>query len=193
MKRRLGPSDTLFPVPAALVVSGSLENPNVLAVAWIGIVSSSPPALAMSLRSGRHSLQLIRETRDFTVNIPSAEYFKEVDYCGLTSGRKHDKFKDMHFTAVPSHIVGPPLITECPYNIECKVIGETLLGDWVVIFGEIVETHIDEDKIDESTGMIDVSKVNPLVYCATIREYWDLGKRLGKGFHAGHELMDGQR
>jgi hypothetical protein len=54
-----------------------------------------------------------------------------------------------------------------------------------VVFAEVVETYVDEDKIDPATGRMDISKIQPLVYCATIREYWDLGRRLGKGFQAG--------
>jgi len=43
VKTQLGPSGILFPVPASLVVSGSLEEPNSITVAWIGMMSSSPP------------------------------------------------------------------------------------------------------------------------------------------------------
>jgi len=73
--------------------------------------------------------------------------------------------------------------------MECKVQNEVEVGEYVVLFGEIVETHIDEDKINKPNMKIDISKVNPLVYCATVREYWELGKKLGKGFHAGKELL----
>ncbi len=76
------------------------------------------------------------------------------------------------------------------FNLECRVVvQETELGDWAVIFGEIVETHTDTDKLDPVTGKIDVSKIDPLVYCATIREYWNLGTRLGCGFSAGKDLV----
>ncbi len=49
----------------------------------------------------------------------------------------------------------------------------------LVIFGEIVEISIDSDKIDHN-NKIDIEKVNSLVYCARIREYWELEKRLEK-------------
>jgi hypothetical protein len=58
-----------------------------------------------------------------------------------------------------------------------------------VIFAEILETHVDADKLCGDTGKIDVSRIDPLVYCATIREYWSLGARLGFGFNAGKELV----
>jgi len=76
MKGRLGPSDILFPVPAALVASGTPEKPNLLAVAWIGMMGSTPPILAISLQKKRHSLAIIRNAKDFTVNIPTSKQFK---------------------------------------------------------------------------------------------------------------------
>ncbi len=73
--------------------------------------------------------------------------------------------------------------------MECIVVHTLDLGEWTAIFGEIAETHVDEDKVDQITGNIDISKVDPLIYCATIREYWRLGKRIGKGFNAGRHLQ----
>lgn len=189
MKTRLGPSDILFPVPAALIATGSLDNPNLVTIAWIGIMGSKPPILAISLRKSRYSLDTIHRTGEFTVNIPTAEQFREVDYCGLVSGRSSRKMLNCGFTALPSAYVDAPIIKECPFNLECKVIRKTEFGDWIAIFAEIVETHIDAEKLDEN-GKIDVSKINPLVYCATIREYWSLGEKIGLGFNAGKGIGD---
>ncbi len=189
MKRRLGPSDILFPVPAALVASGTREKPNLLTVAWIGMMGSDPPMLAISLRKGRHSLGIIRGSKEFTVNIPSAKHFREADYCGLVSGRKHNKFHDCGFTAVPGAVVKAPLVEECPFNLECRVVQEVEFGAWTVLLAEVVETHVDVEALDPVTGRIDVARVDPLVYCATIREYWSLGERLGLGFEAGKGLV----
>ena len=190
MKRRLGPTDIIFPVPAALVASGTLSCPNLLTVAWIGMMGSDPPILAISLKKSRYSLGIIRKEKEFTVNIPSAKHFREVDYCGLVTGRKRQKFQDCGFTAVPACVVKAPLVEECPFNLECKVLQDIEFGDWVVVFGEIVETHVDADKLDPQAGKIDVQKIDPLVYCATVREYWNLGSRLGFGFIAGKELVE---
>jgi len=118
--------------------------------------------IGISLRKDRYSLELIRESKEFTVNIPSADLFREVDYCGLVSGRKRDKFKDLNLTPVDGTKVSAPIIKECPYNMECMVKQEIVLGDWVLILAEIVETHLDEDKVDPSNrANINISKVKP--------------------------------
>ena len=191
MKTQLGPSSILFPVPSALVVSGDLEEPNIITVAWIGIMSSSPPTIGISLKKSRYSLELIRKTKEFTVNIPQSDKFKEVDYCGIVSGRKRNKFSDTGFTPQESLKIVPPIIEECPFNIECRLIKEIELGEWMMLLGEIVETHIDKDKINNAhISEIDIAKIDPLVYCATVREYWKLGSKLGDGFNAGKAILE---
>jgi flavin reductase (DIM6/NTAB) family NADH-FMN oxidoreductase RutF len=191
MKKQLGPSDALFPVPASLVVSGVKDNANIIAIAWIGIASSTPPTIAISVKNSRHSLGLIRSTREFSVNIPLSSSFIEVDYCGTTTGRIRNKFVDTGFTPIKSLMIKPPIIKECPYNMECKVTHDIMIGDYALILGEIVETHIDEDKADTSNRAgIDMSKMAPLVYCARVREYREMGALLGHAFKAGKALKE---
>ncbi len=190
MKKQLGPSDVIFPVPAALIVSKTKNKLNLITVSWIGIVGSTPPTIGISLKKTRYSLEIIRKSKEFTVNIPSADYFEKTDYCGLVTGRNRNKFDDVNFTPIKSSKINTPIIKECPYNMECRVTQEIALNDWIMILGEIVETHIDEDKMDLSNrARIDISKVNPLVYCAEVREYWNLGKKLGNGFSAGKGIL----
>jgi len=50
----------LAPVPPALVSCGSMEKPNVLTVAWTGILCSDPPKTYLSNRPGRPSYTLIK-------------------------------------------------------------------------------------------------------------------------------------
>jgi flavin reductase (DIM6/NTAB) family NADH-FMN oxidoreductase RutF len=191
MKKRLGPTDVIFPVPAALVVSGTGESANVLAIAWIGILSSTPPTIGVSLMKRRYSHELIHQFQEFTVNLPAAKHFREVDFCGITSGRKHHKAQEIGFTFLPGAVVKTPILQECPYNIECKVTQEVELGDYTLFMGEIVETHVDEAYYDPTNrAKINIANLDPLVYCAVIREYWRLGEKLGKGFDAGRGILE---
>ena len=139
-KIQLGPNDILFPVPAALIVSGTKNVYNIITIAWIGIMGSKPPIIAISLEETRYSLNFIRKSKEFTVNIPSANYFVETDYCGIISGKKRDKFRDTKFTPLKSNKVNPPIIKECPFNIECKVIKEIDLGyKWIVYLVKLLK------------------------------------------------------
>jgi len=186
MKRLLKLKDTYFPVPAALIVCGTNDNYNIITISWTGIVSSTPPALEISVHRDRYSYNLIKKTKEFTVNIPSSDKYIETDYCGIISGKDRNKFADTKFTKMKSKIIKTPIIKECPLNLECRAINEIEIGDCTMFIGEIVETHIDADKYTDDK--VDIRKIDPLIYCATIREYWTIGNKLGKGFNCGKEL-----
>jgi flavin reductase (DIM6/NTAB) family NADH-FMN oxidoreductase RutF len=187
MKKQIGPSIHLFPSPVTLIVSGTKEYPNIITIAWISTVSNNPPTIAFSLLNKRYSLALIRRNPNFTVNIPSAQKYAQTDYCGIVSGNKTNKFQDTGFTPINSKKVNVPIIKECPLNLECVVVKEVELGERIIIFGEILETHIDSDKIDEN-NKIDIQKIDPLVFCTSVREYWSIGRKVGLGFNAGVEF-----
>ena len=66
------PGTLLAPVPPALVSCGTLEKPNLLTVAWTGIVNTNPAMTYVSVRPERYSHGLISETGEFVVNLTTA-------------------------------------------------------------------------------------------------------------------------
>ena len=185
MKTQLKAKDILFPVPSALVVSGVGDTSNIITVAWIGIVGSNPPALGISLHKDRYTLSLIKQTQEFTANIPRQSDFEKVDFCGIVSGKTVNKFDATGFTKMDGCKVDVPIIKECPFNIECRVLHEVDLSDYVLVIGEILEVNLDSDCLDEN-GKVVIDKVDPLVYVPTIREYWSIGEKLADSFKVGY-------
>jgi flavin reductase (DIM6/NTAB) family NADH-FMN oxidoreductase RutF len=191
MKKRLGPVDRLYPMPCVLVVGGTVDDADTLAAAWLNIVSSTPPTVAMGLRRNRRTLELIRETGEFTVNVPSTSLAAEVDYCGTTSGRSADKFADTGLTLSPSQVVGTPIIEQCPFNLECRVTQEVEVGEYVVVLGEIVESHAEESLLRPETDLVEMDALDPLIYCAGVREYRKLGPKVADAYRVGRQIADG--
>jgi flavin reductase (DIM6/NTAB) family NADH-FMN oxidoreductase RutF len=189
MKKRLGPQTRLYPMPIPLVCSGTGDEASMLAVAWMTIVGSKPPAVGMVIGRGHHTLELIRDCREFTVNFARASMAMEVDYCGLAKGEKVDKWVKTGLHPAPSAIVGPPLIEECSYHLECRVMSEIDLptGSLMVI-GEILEAHADEDVLDETGASVAVGDMDPLCYVTGIREYWSLGEKVADAYSIGKSL-----
>lgn len=183
MKKRLGPVERLYPMPCPLVVSGTLEKPGALAVAWINIVASTPPTIAMGLRESRNTLALIRESGSFTVNVPPASLASQVDFFGLTSGRQTDKFRATGLTLEPSSLIGAPMIAECPFNLECRVTEEVVIGSYRLVLGEVVEAHAEESVLlSADDTLIDVEKLDPLIYIAGTREYRRIGEKVSNAY-----------
>ena len=172
------PREGLFPLPVVLVssIDKATKIPNIITIAWCGVVCSDPALLSISIRPSRHSHRLIKESGDFVINIPTSAMLKEVDLCGVLSGKDTDKFKRCSFTSIKASKISSPMIKECPVNIECRLKDILKLGSHDMFIGEAVAVHKD-DNILFSDGNIDYSKAKPFVF--TQGEYWDLGKSIG--------------
>lgn len=189
MKKQLPPSERLYPMPCVLVAAGTPADAAVMAVAWINVVSSTPPTVAMGIRRSRATLECIRERREFTVNIATTSMATEVDFCGIISGRTLDKAALAGFTFSRGNATRAPILDQCPYSLECRVTNELEVGDYVVVFGEIIATHADEAVLTADGKMVDVDKLDPLVYIAGQREYRKLGEKVSDAFSVGKQLL----
>ena len=101
---------------------------------------------------------------------------KEVDFCGVRSGRDIDKLEKCGFHAVPAHEVSAPIIEECPVSLECRIIEEKPLGTHTMFLAEIVGIDVDERYID-SKGKLNLQQCGLTAYAHG--EYFALGRKLG--------------
>ena len=132
--------------------------------------------IGLGIRPERHSYSLIEGSAEFVVNIPTKDMLRAVDFCGLVSGRDVNKFSEAGLTPERAQKVKPPLIKECPVNMECLLSEKIVLGSHDLFLGKIVRVHVDKKVLDKK-GRIDFKKVSPFVY--NQGEYWDLHKRIG--------------
>ncbi len=185
-KRQLKPGTGLRPVPVVLVTCvDDAGRPNIITLAWVGVVCSVPPMVSISVRPERYSHQAIKSSGQFVVNVPTVDQLWAADYCGIRSGRHEDKFATAGLTAVPAAQVRPPLIAECPINIECVVRHELSLGTHDLFVGEVVVLHAEENLLDES-GNFSGAGARLIAYDQP--DYWSLGGKL-----ASHGLASSPR
>ncbi len=106
-----------------LSTAGKNEKPNVMTIGWglLGIIWYKP-TFAVAVRPTRYTHKLLEESNQFTVNVPSVGMGKVIEHCGNTSGRDHDKFREMNLTPLPGRRVKSPMISECIIHYECNVI-----------------------------------------------------------------------
>jgi flavin reductase (DIM6/NTAB) family NADH-FMN oxidoreductase RutF len=171
------PGTMLMPAPVVMVscqADGKL--PNIITVAWAGTVCSEPPMLAIAVRPSRHSFDIIRASREFVVNIPSARELRATDKCGVVSGRTVDKFKAMGLTPAPAKTVKAPVIAECPVNIECRVRNIQPLGSHTLFIAEVRNVQVASDYVTKS-GRFAVEKAGIVAYAHG--QYFQLGRILG--------------
>jgi flavin reductase (DIM6/NTAB) family NADH-FMN oxidoreductase RutF len=171
------PFVALRPVPVVLVSCGHGEQANIIAIAWTGILCSTPPQVGIGVGPDRHSHGLIQDTGEFVVNVPGERLLDEVEYCGFVSGRDVNKFNRRGLTPVPGSAVQTPIIAECPINLECRLAHTLPLGSHDLFVGEVVAVQLSEEVLDER-GRVDNGKLRPILF--TGDEYWGLGSLLGR-------------
>jgi flavin reductase (DIM6/NTAB) family NADH-FMN oxidoreductase RutF len=132
--------------------------------------------LSISVRPERHSYSIIRQTGEFTVNLPTVRQVKATDWCGVVSGREHDKFEKTGLTSAPGLEVQCPAVLECPVNIECKVRQTLELGSHTMFVAEVVAVQVSENLID-AKGKLCLEKAGLIAYVHGA--YFELGNYLG--------------
>ncbi len=183
-KQSWKPGNVLSPVPAVLVSCGGTPQwkPNLITIAWAGTVCTDPPMLSISVRPERYSYDIIKDTGEFVVNVPSLFQAKETDWCGVVSGRNVDKFSVTGLTAAPALKTKCPIVLECPINIECKVTKSLELGSHTMFLAEVVAVQVSSDLID-AQGKLHLER-NGLIAFAH-GQYYALGKHIG---HFGYSV-----
>ena len=166
----------IYPIPAALVSSGTMEKSNILTVAWTGIINTNPAIVYVSIRPERYSYNLIKENKEFVINLTNENLVYETDWGGVKSGAEYDKFKELNLSKQKGKFVKCPLIKEAPVSIECKVIEEKKYGSHVCFIAEVLSIDADNKYFDKN-GAFDISKCNLIAYANG--GYYSLGKKLG--------------
>ena len=133
--------------------------------------------VSISVRPERYSYDIIKETKEFVINLTTKDIVKATDYCGVRSGRDVDKFKEMKLHKEKASIVKCPMIQESPVSIECKVKEIKELGSHTMFIAEVVAINVDEKYIDNK-GAFDITKCDLMAYANG--NYLAMGKKLGK-------------
>ena len=115
------PGTFIYPIPAVMVSCGTMEKSNIITVAWTGVINTNPAMVYISVRPERYSYNLIKETGEFVINLTTEDLVYATDWCGVKTGAKVDKFKEMKLTKEKLQFVNAPGIKESPVSIECKV------------------------------------------------------------------------
>lgn len=158
------PGNMLYPVPAVLVsVADSEGKDNLITIAWTGTVCSDPAMTYISVRKERYSHHMLKENKEFVINLVSKEICRAADFCGVRSGLDLDKFEATGLTREKASTVNVPLVKESPVNIECKVTQVLELGSHDMFLAKVTAVQVDESLLDEK-GKLDLNKAHLVAY-----------------------------
>ena len=155
----------VVPRPIAFVSTVSAAgHTNLAPFSYFNAISSEPPlvTIAISDRADdpKDTLRNIRETREFVVNVVSEPL---LDAMVRTSGewpRTTSEFGLSGLTPAPSERVRPPYVVESPLQLECVLHRDILLGNSILVVGEVVLARVRDDVMVD--GRVDPVKLAPV-------------------------------
>jgi flavin reductase (DIM6/NTAB) family NADH-FMN oxidoreductase RutF len=178
----------IFPYLPVLVGVNVNGRPNFIVIGLIGWLCYD--MMSISVGHKQYSKIGIEENGTFSVNQPTVDLARQMDFCGMTSGRKADK--GALFQTFYGKLETAPMIHECPVNIECRVIQTVIRPVHTVFLGEVAAVHASEEYLGE--GLPDVARIHPIFFAPDpsqgkgVHGYWGLGERIGRAYEIGKEL-----
>ena len=173
------PSGTMiYPLPAVMVSCGdSIENSNLITVAWVGTVCTNPAMCYISVRPERHSYDLIKRNMQFTITLTTESMAKATDWAGVRSGRDFNKWKETGLTPVAGVKVSSPHIEESPMAIECAVTEILPLGSHHMFLAKVLNVIVDDKFVNPQTGALELEKAGLINY--SHGHYFKQGQEIG--------------
>jgi len=159
------------PRPIGWISSADQEgNVNLAPFSFFNAVAYSPPQV-MFAASGYHadgglkdSVRNIQETREFVVNIVTWSLREAMNATSASASKDTDEFDLAGLEKESSELVAPPRVKASPAHLECRYTQTVELARAsedaanLVIFGEVVGIHINDDILVD--GLVDMEKAD---------------------------------
>ncbi len=151
-----------MPLPVVLISTLSHEGVR-NAAPWSCVTPVLRPLEEILIASWlkRDTLENIRRTGEFVINVPPAGMEEAVMICAKSFPPDVDEFKEAGLAARPSVAVKPPGIEGCLAWAECALEEEIAREKYVLIIGKVVHLEADDRFFSEQQGM-DFERAKPL-------------------------------
>jgi flavin reductase (DIM6/NTAB) family NADH-FMN oxidoreductase RutF len=195
------PKILYFGTPVALI--SSLNEDGATNIAPISSFWALGWTLLLGLNESTKTADNVRHHPECVVNLPGPEMWPQVEILAPLTGKnpvpeikskqyhyERDKFQAAALTPLPSELVKPARVQECPVQMEAHVRavhplgGEKLqeIGGATAVEIEILRVHLDRHLVLDG-HYVNPAKWSPLIY--NFRHYYRLAsEELGKTFRA---------
>jgi flavin reductase (DIM6/NTAB) family NADH-FMN oxidoreductase RutF len=154
--------EQILPLPV-LLISTISSNGVRNAAPWSCFIPVLRPFDEVLLASWlkRDTLENIRQTGEFVVNVPPAGMEDAVMICARDFSPEVDEFQEAGLKARPSTKVKPPGIDGCLAWAECVLEEEIVRKRFVLVIGRVVHLEAD-DRFFNFRGEMDFQRARPL-------------------------------
>jgi len=175
--RLFAPSSCL----AMITTADAQGRPNAGSYGTCTRVNHEPVYISFTTSVGKDTANNILATGEFVANLPRWEkrILEQVRIVGLPFAPGVNELEKAGLTALPSKLVKPPRILECPRHFECKVEWTKEWAGRLMVCGKLVAASVDEDCVD-AEGYLIWDKAKSAHYC---------GAPYRNGFVAAYQTM----
>jgi flavin reductase (DIM6/NTAB) family NADH-FMN oxidoreductase RutF len=132
----------LEPGPIMLVSSAHGDAHNIMTMGWHTVMEFTPSLIGCVIAGGNHSFEMIRQSRECVINLPTTDLTDAIVGIGNTTGAKIDKFAHFGLTPQPAERVKAPLIAECHANFECRLADDVLVEKYNFFIFKVLKAHV---------------------------------------------------
>ena len=132
----------LEPGPIVLVSSAWKDQRNIMTMGWHTVMEFTPALIGCIISAGNHSFEMVRQSGECVINLPTTALTDAVVGIGNTSGSSIDKFNHFGLTAGKAAKVHAPIIRECYANFECRLADARLVNKYNFFIWEVVKAHV---------------------------------------------------
>jgi flavin reductase (DIM6/NTAB) family NADH-FMN oxidoreductase RutF len=140
--------------PGCVIIgtTGVYEKANAMTFSWqTPITSGIPCKILLVIHPDRYSYELLKRNGEIALNIPGERLVREVHLFGSVSGRERDKIAESGLLLERAKTISPPLMADCPANLECR-LGEVIpAGQHDLLILEVVRALVETDVFDGSS------------------------------------------
>ena len=133
-------------IPHGVYIVGVKQDAqlNAFTATWFTQVSFTPPLVALGIKKDSHSLEMIKHSRVFSVNLLGKDQKAVAEHFVRPATVVGEKLKGVHYRAGRT---GAPVLEDAIGYVACEVreiANES--GDHAVVIGEVVEAGVHKDE-----------------------------------------------
>ena len=153
-----------YPFPVTVVVTEHEGRINMMSSVWHTQLSFDPPLYGVLISPKRFTFDLLRKSKQFTLNFLDFEFMDVVALVGNTSGRDIDKSSVFDIPLDRGRLVDVPILAESYAVYECELVEEREFGDHTMFVGKILGVHYDDNAYYGEKYHPRVDAVKPVLY-----------------------------
>lgn len=109
------------------------EKVNFMTAAWLTQISSSPKTILVAVGKNHYTAEMIRNAKQFSVNVLAKGQEELAKKCGSVSGRNTDKSAGMDYELEQ----GVPVVKDTAAVLKCTLEKEIKMGDHVLFAARV--------------------------------------------------------